>query len=126
MSRRGATNHKFTAADDAAILDLHRQGNSFYKIALLTGFARSSVGARLGILSGKLPPSKVQRAEERARARQEGVVARQSEAAGWCRCLGGCGKTFLSPDRLRIRVCPVCKRKNAGKTGDVGEFHLSI
>jgi hypothetical protein len=127
MSRRGATNHVFTAADDAAMLDLRRQGHSFAAIALLLGLAKSSVGTRVRMLGGKLPPSKLQRAEERASARQEGgQVARKSDASGWCLCLGGCNKKFLSPDRLRIRICPTCKKRTAWQSGQVGEFHLSL
>jgi hypothetical protein len=36
-----------------------------------------------------------------------------SGPGGMVKCLFGCGKTFNSPDRARIRCCPTCRR---GKT----------
>ncbi len=127
MSRRGATLHVFTAQDDAAMLDLRRQGYTFAKIALLLGFAQSSVGARVRMLGGQLPPSKLRRTAERASAREEGgQVARKSDTSGWCLCLGGCDKKFLSPDRLRIRVCPICRKKSAWQSGAGRSFSLSL
>lgn len=43
------------------------------------------------------------------RRKSRGLAKHQ---AGGVKCLGGCGKIFASPDRLRIRICPVCKHRH--------------
>lgn len=29
----------------------------------------------------------------------------------WTKCLGYCGKKFLSKDKIHVRICPKCKAK---------------
>lgn len=50
--------------------------------------------------------------------------AMYGDRAGHVRCLGGCGETFYSPDRCRIRICANCKRKNLEKTGGIAEHRI--
>lgn len=36
-------------------------------------------------------------------------MAVEPSQPGKVRCLGGCGREFNSPDRVRVRICPRCK-----------------
>lgn len=43
------------------------------------------------------------------------------------KCLGeDCGKTFLSPDRKRIRICPTCKTKEGWLYGEAAMHYEEV
>ena len=46
------------------------------------------------------------------------------DRAGWCKCLGHCGQTFFSPDKINIRICPFCTQRNRGGTDETYTVHL--
>ncbi len=130
----GKTQIRCTAEEDAQLIRWRAEGRSIMAISEAMNRQSSSVCYRLRLLLG-LPksPSAVKgyvrpslpHNEERKNGKQEDLadqkrtIQKARSMAGVCKCLGGCGKTFLSPDRLRIRVCPVCKKREAWKTGDL-------
>jgi hypothetical protein len=90
----------FTAEDDAEILEGLESGVSFNEIALSLDRNRGSVQNRARLLHGLQSTSPYVSPK----------APKANDLAGKVRCLGGCNKLFLSPDRLRIRVCPYCKK----------------
>jgi hypothetical protein len=90
----------FTAEDDAEMLRGIEAGASLNEIAMSLDRKRGSVQNRARLIQGlrstspyvSLNPPKV------------------NDLSGEVLCLGWCGKRFLSPDRLRIRVCFYCKK----------------
>ncbi len=101
----------FTPEEDDRIVELRRGGLTFDKIALALG--RKTGG---GIFSRWLKISE-QRGLQPAQA-----PAAAEKGGGRVRCLGpGCGKTFHSPDRCRIRFCAACRRKRHDHDGGLPE-----
>lgn len=100
------TRRLFPPEEDAKILAMIAAGIPLREIAAAIGRLASSVGSRVRKLQGKP-------------AAPSGLVMRKPQPSataslgGQVRCLGGCGKIFDSPDRLRIRRCPTCKARRA-------------
>lgn len=107
MRLRSETRVRFTPEDDAKMLALSAAGKTGREIGQALGDRPArSVNRRLRMLKGWAPtprPPLAMGAKKAPGGTTQGVV----------KCLGGCGKEFLSPDRLRIRVCKVCKQRNA-------------
>lgn len=98
---------------DQRALKMNAQGFSCGEIADALGRSKSSVTRRLQGLYGSTarPP---------AAPGQKGPKAKPEIT--WVKCLGGCGGTFQSPDRMRIRVCPKCKARPAWRN-ETGATH---
>lgn len=107
MRLRSEMRVRFTPEDDAKMLALSAAGKTGREIGEALGDRQaSSVNKRLRMLKGWVPTPRTHRAMGSKKApggTTQGVV----------KCLGGCGETFLSPDRLRIRICRVCKQRHA-------------
>ena len=86
-------------------LELNRSGAGIWR------HLRCLAGLPVRAMPPAAPPPAVSVAEPAVAVRRKsrGLVKHQ---AGEVKCLGGCGKIFASPDRLRIRVCPVCKHRH--------------
>lgn len=95
------TRRPFSADEDARLLALLRQGKTYTLIGGLLGRRTSTVRSRLLLLRSRMTD---------AAPIRKSIAHQDAGAGGRVRCLGGCGQTFLSPDRCRIRVCPVCKK----------------
>lgn len=106
MRLRSEMRVRFTPEDDAKMLALSAAGKTGREIGEALGDRQaSSVNNRLRMLKGWVPtprPHRAMGAKKAPGGTTQGVV----------KCLGGCGGEFLSPDRLRIRICPVCKKRN--------------
>lgn len=97
---------------------LRAAGCSLSDIALELNRSGAGIWGHLKRLAGlpvrAMPPAALPPAVNVA---QPAVAVRKSRGlvkrnAGEVKCLGGCGKTFASPDRLRIRICPLCKHRH--------------
>lgn len=114
----------FTAQEDADLIALRAQGMSYAAIGREIGRPANSLLNRLKWITevrGNPFPEGLPKPSPAGQPRP----LRVPENGGVCKCLGGCGKSFLSPDRFRIRVCSVCKSKNAWKDGN-DCFSLSL
>lgn len=111
-----AERHLFTADEDREILRLRNSGMSHVQIAKTTGLNLSSIHSRISLLNckGVRNPDDVDRAVQTKRE--------------MVRCLGGCGQMFSSPDRMRIRVCQVCKERHRDSVvrGSFDDFMLRL
>lgn len=103
MINQRRTRRPFTPEEDRVMLELQSLGLSYEKISRhLQRNSASSVKDRIRKLLGRPPPPK---ALSRPKT--------STDPGGVVRCLGGCGKTFASPDRCRIRICPVCRKRES-------------
>lgn len=94
---------RFSADEDARMLAMAGNGQTCVEIAIAMNRMLESVRGRLALLRGKAADA----GDMRAAA---GVPAGKARIAGrTVRCLGGCDKSFFSPDPLRIRVCCRCR-----------------
>jgi DNA-binding transcriptional MerR regulator len=91
----------FTSEDDAEILRGLAAGVSLAEIAMSLDRQRGSVENRVRLIKGLRSTSEYVSAK----------LPNANDLSGEVRCLGGCGKRFVSPDRLRIRVCNTCKKR---------------
>lgn len=103
----------FTPEEDQRIKQMLSDGQSHKEIAETLKRAKGSVTGRVHKLLGRTPPSVP--SQPRAPSGLRGKVS----------CLGGCGALFDSPDRLRIRMCPACKRTH-GRSGLPEAFESAI
>jgi hypothetical protein len=110
---------RISPEESQKIQALRAAGCSLSDIALELNRSGSGIWGHLKRLAGlpvramppaALPPAvSVAQPAVAVRRKSRGLVKRH---AGEVKCLGGCGKTFASPDRLRIRICPVCKKRH--------------
>jgi hypothetical protein len=107
MTPRSERRVRFTPEDDAKMLALSAAGKTGREIGEALGDRQASaVNNRLRMLKGWVPTPRPHRA-------LGSKQAPAGAAQGVVKCLGGCGGTFLSPDRKRVRICPVCKKRHA-------------
>ncbi len=114
----------FTAQEDADLIALRAQGMSYAAIGRKIGRPANSLHNRLKLLTevrGKPSPAGLPKPSPAGQPRPLRVPG----TSGVCKCLGGCGQSFLSPDRFRIRVCSLCKSRDAWKDGN-DCFSLSL
>ncbi|MEF8746683.1 MAG: helix-turn-helix domain-containing protein [Candidatus Accumulibacter propinquus] len=103
-----------SSIDDIAV-ELNRSGNGIWlHLRRLAGLPTKTGKVRAKPLAPAVsppPPTAVSVAAPPVakRRKSRGLAKHQ---AGEVKCLGGCGKIFASPDRLRIRICPVCKHRH--------------
>jgi hypothetical protein len=109
MSRR-----RFTQDEDQKILMMSSTGKTFGFMARELARNPSSVKYRLMFL--------------RSHSGIPVAAPRRSKApidlSGVVRCLGGCERQFHSPDRMRIRICPHCKRLQQAGTVHTAEYSM--
>ena len=100
-----------SSIDDIAV-ELNRSNNGIWThLRRLAGLPLKPEKARAKPPAAVSPPPAVSVAAPQVAVRRKsrGLAKHQ---AGEVKCLGGCGKIFASPDRLRIRICPVCKHRH--------------
>jgi len=122
---------RFSGDEDRLLMRLRGEGMTFAAIGHLMNRPQSSVGnhfRRLQRKSGDRPPLLSRRVEvadpDHDLDPVETFVYRSPD--GEVRCLGGCGKTFHSPDRMRIRICPTCKNSEERRGCSYAEFSLRL
>ncbi len=117
MITQRRTRIPFKPEEDRLMLELRTLGASYEAIArhLQRGGA-SSVKSRVAKLLGLPPPP------PKALSR----LQTPAEPGGIVRCLGGCGQTFASPDRCRIRICPNCKKRRSRDDVFSTEYGLQL
>ena len=137
LARRMASNRISTSADalsprDQQIIDFWQEGRETKEIARITNLLPNSVASRIGRLRENLgtdlvPLRNILRDTtnlERGPAKPTKTSQRQPDRAGRVRCLGGCNQHFDSPDRCRVRICPVCKARRRNDTGGLAEHRI--
>lgn len=93
-------------------LEVNRSGCGIWThLRRLAGLPLKPEKVRANPLAAVSPPPAVSAAAPpvAVRRKSRGLVKLN---VGEVKCLGGCGKTFHSPDRLRIRICPECKKRH--------------
>jgi hypothetical protein len=119
------TFERISPEEGQKIQALRAAGSSYFDIALELNRSAGGIWLYLRRLAGLpikpervcgkppavSPPPAVSVAAPQVAVRRKsrGLAKHQ---AGEVKCLGGCGKIFASPDRLRIRICPVCKHRH--------------
>jgi hypothetical protein len=106
----------FTAEDDAEILRGLAAGVSLNEIALSLDRKRGSVQNRARLIQGLQSTSQYVSPK----------APKSNALSGKVLCLGWCGKHFMSPDRLRIRVCPYCKKVQREGLVHTVEYGMAI
>lgn len=121
MTPRSERRVRFTPEDDAKMLALSAAGKTGREIGQALGDRQaSSINNRLRLLRGLVRPPR----PELARVAEK---APGGAAQGVVKRLGGCGGTFLSPDRFRIRICRSCKKRASERGSGLPEaFALAI
>lgn len=104
---------RFTPEEDKRIVEMSKSGKTLAFIALTLGRNSSSVKYRLQLL--------VRGFDFR---RETPIVEKKekTDLSGVVRCLGGCEKNWLSPDRFRIRICPSCKKSHHNSSVHTVEY----
>ena len=128
----------FTPQEDQRILDLFASGRNYDEIAELVGRSPSSIGGHLRALLRRAPALARVRIKKNVvpsvkapRPRPPATTPPPAKPLpppgdGWVRCLGGCGQMWDSPDRLRIRICPACKRSTNHNSGLSAAYALRL
>lgn len=116
---------QFTPEEDERLLAMAEAGMTHLQIAAALGRPLSSAGNRLRALRrerdlGVLKPGLDKATTGLSSNRVKLLIG------GEVNCLGGCGGRFHSPDRLRIRICPKCKRSDAYRSSSSAEFALLL
>jgi len=112
---------RFSPAEDTFILQRRAAGNTYGEIARALQCSTSAIAnlARLLAPPGAQPVAQSQAVQAAKRPRSYPL-------GGEVLCLGGCGRKWLSPDRMRIRICPQCKQLQSRGGSGIPEAHLTI
>lgn len=100
----------FTAEEDAVLIEMADRGDPLCVIAKRIGRLSGTAHGRLELLRNRQTQAAAPAPEIRRVIKPTIVIVKNP---GVVKCLGGCNQQFQSPDRLRIRICPACKRAQA-------------
>lgn len=116
----------FTPDEDAIILRMVSEGESYRSISEATGRAYSSIFNRVAYLERNGAAVAKPRNEAATAARKpEKQHPQRSTNSAMVRCLGGCGRMFLSADKFRNRQCKTCRERNSN-SGLPGDYSTHI
>ena len=109
-----------TPDEGQKIQAMRAAGSSISKISVALKRSQSGILYYLRRMAGqKIEPRRRSATPPKAKsvATPPAAIGRQSHGlnlkrfSGLVKCLGGCGGTFQSPDRMRIRICQGCKER---------------
>jgi hypothetical protein len=110
---KNGRNRRFQPEEDKRILAMSASGKTLRFMAMALDRNSSSIKYRLELLKRGFDLRRVTPiAEKKTKQDLSGVV----------RCLGGCEKNWLSPDRFRIRICPSCKKAHHNSSVHTVEY----
>lgn len=116
----------FTPQEDAILLRMVGEGESSRTISAAINRPHSSILGRIDYLARNGVAVAKPRNETAPAARKpEKKCPQRSTNSAMVRCLGGCGRMFLSWDKFRNRQCKSCSKRNSN-SGLPADYSIHI